>query len=647
MAPGQESAHQYGYRFGAFELELASGELKRRGLKVRLRGRPVEILTILIERGRDIVTREELRGRLWTSDTFVDFDHGLNSAMNKLREALGDTAENPRFIETIPRRGYRFIAPVEPLLREPSATPAAPVAAQVPAASVPVVPEGAAPRRGVKSWMAAGAVLLVAAGLVAGWRWSSARTPNKTMLVVLPFENLSPADRDDVFSDGFTDELIAQLGALDPAKLGVIARTTSMQYKHSTKDAMQIGRELNVGYLLEGGVRRDQQRARITVRLVEVGSQTQLWSDAYERDLADVLMLQHDVAVRVSQTLAGGVLSPVLEHAAEAPAPKFAAYELVLRARALRQQATESGNRACLSLFQEAVDADPEYAPAYAGIADCSRLLGWPGWEVGPPDEFLQRAREAADHALTLDPLLAEGYAVRAMVRFGYDWDLAGADADLQRALTLNPSFARAHQYRSAVLLTMGHPDAAVDAARRAFELDPLSPTESTTLAIRLYYAGRYADAIAQFMTTLRAHPEFGVAHWGLGETYREIGRTDDAIQELRKAVDRSGGTDYMRAWLAHALAAGDHREEAEAIRRDLTERARSHYVAPFLFAVMASGFAEREATLQWLQKTSEARSGWMPFVPVEPELRWLRGDPRFEALVKRIRPRTAQAASR
>lgn len=629
------------YRFGPFELDTRAGELRRHGLKVRLRGRPIEILTCLVERAGEVVTRDDLRNRLWTSDTFVDFDHGLNSAMNKLREALGDTAENPRYVETVPRRGYRFVAQVESVTRPQPTAPAPLRPAPSPAAEAAAAPVPSAAgqtRHTAVRWIVAASVI----ALVAVGAWILRDVPrrvasDKAMLVVLPFENRSGSADDEFFSDGVTDEMIAQLGALDPRRLGVIARTTAMQYKASHKDVMQIGRELGVDYLLEGSVRRDAARVRITAQLVDVRSQTQLWAETYERDVSDVLMLQRDVAGRLAQSLAGGVLSPVLARATRR-SPSFAAYERALKGRAFRQQATEGALRQCIVMFEEATALDAEYAGAYAGLADCYRLLGGPGWEVGPPAELLEQARVAAERALDLDPELPEGYSARGMVRFSLDWDLAGADRDLSRAIALNPSYARAHQYRSAVLTTMGRFDDAVASARRAQELDPMSATESTTLGVRLYYAGKYPQAVDQFEATLAAHPNFPVAHWGLGETYRQMGRLDAAVRELEAAADRANQSPYMRAWLAHALATAGRREEAEAIRRALTAQASERFVAPFLFALMASGFGEKEATLEWLERVRASKSGWIPFVAVEPQFAWLRDDPRFQQLLTDIK---------
>jgi tetratricopeptide (TPR) repeat protein len=318
--------------------------------------------------------------------------------------------------------------------------------------------------------------------------------------------------------------------------------------------------------------------------------------------------------------------------------PPFAAYELVLRARMLRQLATEDGAWQCVATLEEALRMDDRYAPGHAALADCYRLLGAPGWEAGPPAELLLRARREADRALELDPTLPEGFAVRGMVRFSYDWDLPAARRDLEHAIALNPSYARAHQYLSSVLMTMGRFDEAVRAARHAQELDPLSTSENTTLGVRLYYARQFDAAIDALERTLRINPDFAVAHWGLGETRRELQQHDAAVASLRRAVALSGNSAYMRAWLAHELASAGRRDEALAIRADLERLASGRHVSPFLFALMASGFHDRADTLAWLRRVRDARSGWMPFLKVEPEFAWLAADPEFQRLQAEVR---------
>lgn len=641
------------YRFGAFEFDARTGELRRRGVRVRLGGRPAALLEQLLQRPGALVTRDELRTALWGSDTFVDFDHGLNSAMNRLREALRDPAERSRIIETLPRRGYRFLASVE-LVGEATneEAPAAGAGEAEPTVVGPGRPDevpapAVLPGSGRRwpGWQAgallalAGLAIVLAAG---AWHWrrpAPALPPTEAaMLVVLPFANLGGPGAGDLVADGITDELISQIGALDPHRLGVIARTTSMQYRGSDKSVMDIAEELGVEYLLEGTLRRDGARVRITARLVDVATQTQRWAESYERPLDDLLMLQRDIAMQVASSLAGGALSEVLSRGRPATVAPYAVYEQVLRARALRQQATEQSAWQCVATFEDVIRQEPAYAPAYAGLADCYRLLGAPGWEAGPPADLMARARAAVTRALALDPQQPEAYAVRGMVTFAVDWDTAAAEGDLRRAIALNPSYARAHQYLSSVLTTQGRLAEAVTAARKAVELDPLSANENTTLGVRLYYAGQYRAAVDQFARTLRRTPDLQVAHWGLAMTYRELGRHADAVAELRRAVALSGQSAYMRAWLAHQLAVSGQRAEATTIRDALEREAAQRFVSPFLFALMASGLAEREAALLWLERTADARSGWMPFLAVEPELAWLRADARFRALAGRVR---------
>ncbi|MGH9330649.1 MAG: winged helix-turn-helix domain-containing protein, partial [Vicinamibacterales bacterium] len=397
-----------GCRFGVFEFDPRVGELRRRGLKVRVRGRPLDILAILLERRGEVVTREQLRERLWPADTFVDFDHGLNAAVNKLREALGDTAENPRFIETLPRRGYRFIAPVESLQKPVEV--AAPVGLTAGPLMDVVSPEvrSQAPPRSQTRWKGIAIAATVAATVLTAAMWSGRSGPpaaapsGKVLLAVLPFENLSGTPDQDYFSDGLTDELIAQLGGLAPERLGVIARTSTLQYKAAKKDIGQIGRELGVAYVLEGSVRRAGDRVRITAQLIQVADQTHLWAERYDRDVADVLGIQSEVAMKVASSLAMEILAD--RSARAAPARVFPAFETYMRGRFYREQVTEDSVRRAISHFERAIELDPNYAAAHAALADCHRLLAAPGWEVERPGDLLPRARTAADRALQIDP---------------------------------------------------------------------------------------------------------------------------------------------------------------------------------------------------------------------------------------------------
>jgi TolB-like protein/DNA-binding winged helix-turn-helix (wHTH) protein/tetratricopeptide (TPR) repeat protein len=646
------------YRFGVFELDARTGELRKHGVRLRVRGRPIDILLLLLERPGDVVTREDLRQRLWPADTFVDFDHGLNSAVNRLRDALGDSADNSRFIETLPRRGYRFIAPIAapvprsaaPVATPPPTPPPEIEAATIPTPSVamPVEPVVPAPvprlrwRRASLIAAAGVAAVVIVAAAVIGWRdWrTSVDSTGKMTIAVLPFANLSGDPEQDYFSDGFTEEMIAELGTLEPGRLAVIGRTTSMLYKGAGKSIGQIGQELGVMYVLDGSVRRAGQRLRITAQLVNTRDMTSLWGDSYERDVGDVLTVQSDVARQIARALALA-LTPPSDAAAHRTPTSFSAYEMWMRGRFFRGQATEDGARKAIEYFERAAEVDPAYAAAHAGIADSYLLLGSPGWEVDAPSRLLPSAKEAAERALALDSESAEAHATLSLIKLYFDWDLAATERELTEALRLNPSSAQAHQYHSTLLLVMNRPEEAIAAARRAMELDPLSATASTTLGIRYFYAARIADAIEQFLKTLEVTPGFAVAHWGLAQCYRQQGRHKEAIEQLESAVQLSGNSAYMRSQLAYGYAAAGNHAAAQAVLRQLREEAGTRYVAPYHLALIAAGLGDTTQTLQWLERAYADRSGWMVFLPVQPEFDGMRQAVDFQRLLARVKPQS------
>jgi len=639
------------YRFGLFDVDERRGEVRKQGLRIRLRGRPYDILLILLERPGELVSRDELRTRLWSSDTFVDFDHGLNASMNRLRELLGDSAENPRFIETIPRKGYRFIAPVAVTAESAApvaAAPAAPLpAVDVPAPPIEVVtatpPAWRRPSTALRTTRARIAVSLAAlifiVGLAGVWRLAGARATGAApmRLAVLPFRNLSGDPEQEFFSDGFTEEMIAELGGLEPGRLGVIARTTSMHYKGSAKNARDIGTELGVDYVLEGSVRREGDRVRISAELVETKGQTNLWSDSYDKKASDVIDIQKDVAMAIARSLIPTLSNRGALSERAAPA-SFGAYEFTLRGRFFREQATEESTRKAIEYFDRAIALDPNYAPAHAGEADAYRLLGAPGWEVEAPGPLLKKARTSAERALALDPLSADAHAVMAMVHLTYDWDLGAAEREIKEAIRLNPSLSKAHQYYSGILTTAGRMDEATQEARRGMELDPLSATAGTTLAVRLYYAGRTGEAEAEFRKTLEVNPSFAVAHWGLAQCFRLEGRMEDQLDELTKAVTLSGNSAYMRAHLGYGYAAAGDRMRAQAIAEELEAEAPARYVAPYHLALIAAGLGDTAVAVRWLERAYRDRSGWMMFLTVEPEFQKIKEAPEVQRLLTSIR---------
>jgi TolB-like protein/DNA-binding winged helix-turn-helix (wHTH) protein/Tfp pilus assembly protein PilF len=639
------------FRFGLFEVDGRTGELRKQGRAIKLRGRPFDILLLLLSRRGDLITRDELRHHLWPADTFVDFDHGLNSAMNRLREALGDSADSPRFIETLPKRGYRFIAPIEVLNRETVAPPdrAAPVTTEAigpaPAPDITVVDrnESRVQVTGPSRIVLIGAVSAVVVGIVVALlylRIGHAAPPHsaKMTLAVLPFENLSADADQDFFTDGFTEEMIAELGKLDPDRLGVIARTTTRLYKNARKNIGQIHQELGVDYVLEGSIRRAANRVRITAQLVQTSDMTHLWAESYDRDVSDVLAIQSEVAMKIAHSLTLALRRPEGESAGRS-GTSSTAYDLYLRGRAFRDQATEESTRKAIEYFQRAIAIDPQYARAYAGIADAYWLFGAPGWEVDKPMGLFEKAQSNAERALAIDPHLAEAHAVLAMVRLSYRWDRAGSEKEIQEAIRLNPSSALSHQYYSTMLTTMGRFDEAISEARRALDLDPLSAPASTTLGIRYWYAGRLADAMIQFTKTIDVNPEFAIAHWGVAQAHLANGNDARAIDELQRALELSGNSAYMRAHLAYALAKAGNRARAVTIQRELESESQERYQSPYHEALIALGLGDRERMMHALERALADRSGWLMFLPVEPEFATVRGTPEFQRLLARATP--------
>jgi len=645
-----DAAPTAAYRFGLFEVDGRLGELRKQGRLIKLRGRPFDLLLLLLDRRGDPISRDELRQRLWPADTFVDFDHGLNSAMNRLRVALGDAAESPRYIETLPKRGYRFISPIELVERKNAQVSSG--SPSEPAGSVELEPvsllehqASARPRPSpVAVSLPSRAVLLAAVGALAVAIAVAAfflrighggPPPAKMTLAVLPFENLSADANQDFFTDGFTDEMISELGKLDPEHLGVIARTTTRLYKNARKDIGQIHRELGVDYVLEGSIRRAADRVRITAQLVQASDMTHLWAESYDRDVSDVLTIQSEVAMKIAHSLTLALHRPEAQ-----PAPgsiSSTAYDFYLRGRAFREQATEESTHKAIEYYQRSIAADAQYARAYAGLADAYWLLGAPGWEVDQPMGLLQRAQSNAERALAIDPQLADAHAVLAMIRLSYRWDRAGSEQEIREAIRLNPSSAVAHQYFSATLTTMARFDEAIAEARRALDLDPLSAPASTTLGIRYWYAGRMAEAMTQFAKTLDAHPEFAIAHWGLAQTHLANGNNARAIDEMQRAVELSGNSAYMRAHLALALARAGNRERAMSIQRELESESRERYQSPYHQALIALGLGDRDVLMQALERVLADRSGWMVFLPVEPEFVNVRATPEFQRLLARV----------
>ena len=644
-------------RFGAYEFDLRAGELRKHGMRIKLQEQPCQILAILLEHRGEMVTREELQSRLWPSNTFVDFDHSLNTAVMRLREALSDSSENPRFIETLPRRGYRFVAPVEeksaPLIEShppqtarlgasPTANPN-----ENPALSLasPEFPATAAKKsdRVLRPRLFSLTIFLIVIVLAAsfGFRYlprpSVAVAPQgrMTSLVVLPFENLS-ADKDQAyFADGMTDELIAHLAKI--RSLRVISRTSSMEYKGTHKALSQIARDLNVDSVVEGTVLRSGDRVRITAELVQVATDRHLWAETYESQLGDILTLQSHVASAIVNEIRVKLTPEDQVRLATTRPVSTQSYENYLKGRYYWNKRSQEGLTKAIDYFQLAIEKDPNYALAYAGLADCYSIIGSAIVGTVPASGVAPQARAAALKSLELDDTLAEAHTSLATVRFNYDWDWNAAASGFRRAVELNPSYATAYQRNSLYLMSMGRTSESIAEMNRAHDLDPLSISMNFSLGWRLYMAREYDQAIEQLRNTIDMDPAFVLPHLVLGQAYEQKKAYDQAIAELRRATELSLGSPPVLAALARTLAVSGRITEARNLLEQL-QLSKRQYVSPFYVAIVYAGLGENERALDWLEKAYADHSNAIVFLKVDPQLDTLRSYPRFHELQRKLR---------
>ena len=626
-------------RFGVFEVDLRAGELTRRGRRIRLQEQPFQVLAMLLERPGEVVTREELREKIW-GQTVVDFDHGLNKAINKIREALGDSAENPRFVETVARRGYRFLADVAPIDTGSGRQPGPLPEGVVPPADshrVELADSGMPAKEAYRphAWKLLGfGFALVFAASLSWYLYSQSQSPTKIRsLAVLPLESLSGDASQDYFTDGMTDQLITNLGQINA--LRVISRTSAMAYKRVHKPLAEIARELNVEAVVEGTVLRSGERVRITAQLIQVPNEKHLWAQSYEGDLQDTLALQNSVARAIAEQIQV-TLNPQEEAALKKSNPVNAeAYEAYLRGRYFWNKRTRDGLVRATDYFRHAIDADPDYARAHSGLADSYALSG--DWEYGvlSPQDAFPKGKAAATKALALDDNLSEAHTSLAFIQDLYDWDWASAEKEYKRALALNPGYATARHWYAWHLIVMGRNDAGIAELKKAESLDPLSLIISADLADALCIAHRYDESVQQSQKTIEMDPHFAVAHYQLGQALEQKHRYDEAIAEFRRAIELSGGNTTFESNLANAYAVSGRNEEAMKIVKDLESRQSQGSPTDASIALVYVGLGDKDRAMIWLNKAYQAR--FNPSILTRPVFDPLRSDPRFQDLLHRI----------
>ena len=624
--------------FGTFEVDLRRGELRKQGLRIRLQAQPFQVLTTLLEQAGEVVTREELQRKLWPADTFVDFDHGLNKAINKIRDALGDSAENPRFVETVARRGYRFVAEVRVI----GAPLAVAVAAGGETVSQPVTedspdhekkPERSAHRfRRVILAVSIATALTVGVGL---WIFHvrGRSTPVIRSVAVLPLESLSEDTAQDYFADGITDELITDLGKI--SALRVISRTSIMRYKKVREPLPQIARELGVDAVVEGTVLRSGDRVRITAQLIEASADKHLWAQSYEGDLRDTLTLQNQVARTIAENIRVRLRPPEEGAFGNGKPVNSEAYVSYLKGRYFWNKRTGEGLKKALEYFKQAIEEDPAFGGAYAGLADTYGLLGNSDFAVLSPREAYPKAKAAASKALELDDSLGEAHTSLAFCLGFFEWQWEAAEKQYLQAMALNPSYATAHQWYALQLTLLRRFDEAIVEIRKAESLDPLSLVIAADVADVLFAASRYEEAINQSRKLIEMDPNFAIGHFELGQALVQTKQYDLAITELEKAKELSGGDTTCLAILAYAYAASGKPEKAIELLNELQQRPNHHFSYASAEALIYASLNNKDRAMASLQQAYEDRFDALALR--SPAFDSLRSDPRFRALEQRI----------
>jgi TolB-like protein/DNA-binding winged helix-turn-helix (wHTH) protein/Tfp pilus assembly protein PilF len=636
-------------RFGVYELDLKNGELRKAGQRLKLQPQPFKVLAILAGRPGETVTREEIQSQVWGEELFVDFERGLNVCIQQIRGALNDDADAPRYIETLPKRGYRFLMPVERLDIAAQNAPAGVVSQQTPA------PSSTQPGvRRLTFLVALVSILLVLSALLY-FAKSSNRFPFRTTaksirsVAVLPFDNFSGDPEQQYFADGMTEALIAELGQI--RDLRVPSRTSVMLYKRANKPLRQIARELNVDALVEGSVKRSGDHVELTVQLLDGTQDRHLWGGTFDRDSRDVLALQHELARAITEELRISFSSAEGPHSKSAAPVNADAYAAYLHGRYYWYKRTMEGFQKSIQYYEQAVAADPNYAPAYAGLADAYALLGSSPNDGLPPNEAMPKAKAAAQKALQLDDGLAEAHASFAYVNMVYDWNWASAEKEFKRAIEINPNYAGAHEWYAEFLAARGRESEALTEMKRARDADPLLVLMHAAVAEALYYSRRYDDVISQCQQTLELDPDYPIAHFHLGRAYMAKNMYPQAIAEYQKAQATLGETPAIVMAIGYANAKSGNRAAARKALEELRAQSKQRYVPALYFGAIYIGLGDFDAGMSWLEKAYREHSDYLIYLNADPMADSLRSNPRFQAVLRKIgingtSPRTERSSN-
>ncbi len=626
--------------FGQFQVDFEGCEIRKRGVRIALQSQPFQVLEMLLTRPGEIVTRAEVKTRLWSGDDFGDFDHSINKAINKLREALNDSAANPRYIETVAKRGYRFIAAItmedaSPDRVEPPPQIEPPVSQGETSKPPAIHVRGHIPTRIIS--VAAAALLALSVAVLLFIRAQRDRNlpSGRTIrsLAVLPLENLSSDAAQEYFTDGMTEEMITALGNI--SSLRVISRTSSMEYKHTHKSLPEVARELGVDAVLEGTVLRVGSTVRITAQLIRAATDEHLWSHSYQGDLRDTLQLQDSVARRVAESVRVKI-TPAEQFLLREKRPvDSAAHDAYLKGRYFWNKRTGQALTKAVDYFNQAISLDPGYAEAYSGLADSYALLG--DWEFGSlsPSEAFPKAEVAAAKALEIDSNLGAAHASLALCLKIFDWKWQTSEHELIRAIQLNPSYASAHQWYGWLLILLGRTDEGIRELKTALSLDPLSLIIGTDLADALLITRKYDESVRQSRRVIEMDPTFSMAHYQLAQAYAQMHRYNEGLQELEQAISLSGRNPLYVAHLGYIYALSGKQAKALQTIDELQKPRPGRYFNPADVALIHVGLQQKNEAFAWLEKAYDQR--FNPSTLRRPAFDTLRTDPRFLALLRRI----------
>ena len=633
----QSSQARTQIKFGPFATDLHTRELFRGGTRIKLQDRPFDILAMLLERPGDVVTREEMRARLWPDGTFVDFDNNISSAMGKLRAALGDSASEPRYIETA-SHGYRFVGHVTFAGVAGSAGTSAAETANLESPAARIDTQGP-PKQTRRKWLwaslAVGLVATIASVAYTQWRRTERlQSHARIMLAVLPFENLIGDNGQEYFSDGMTQEMITQLGGLDPQHLGVIARTSVMRYKNSHTSLPQIGRELGVQYVLEGSVRRQGDYVRVNAQLIDVRDQTHLWAREYQREMKELLAVQTEIAQQIAagiQPALGNTRSQSTVFQPAMSMNELTAYDLYLQGQYYLAKRSAPNLQRARDLFQQAIEKNPNFARSWAGLAVTYTLIG--GYSGVSPTDDPEKARAAARRALAIDERLPEAHTALALIVQNYDWDWQTAEKEFRRAIELSPNDVTAHHWYAEHLMWRGRFDEALKESEQARQLDPLSLIVTADNGAIYYYSRHFDLAIQRFHEVLELDPNFPRAAM-ICYAYTEKGRFSEAISFISNTPPENP---WHWSDLAYIQARAGRISQARESLQQIEPAWRIKEIDPAVFVRPYIAIGDKDQAIASLKRAYAARSNTMIMLNVDPAFDPIRSDPRFQNLVRLV----------